>query len=432
MKLSNVVIDVLSRVEGHGSLYLELDPENRSVKRIELKISEGARFFEYAIRGRSIYEAPLIMSRICGICGVSHAVCSAKALENALGINVPREIELIREAMLELNIIDSHLLHISILSIPDYYGVRTFLELPLNVKGKVINIIKLRNYVGKALDMLSGERIHPRNIIPGGFTKLPSKERIAAVARELNSFVKDLESFIELIIDRMLIEFKRPSHYASLYSGNDYSVISNKISIDSSYVIDKNEYDKYFVEKSPPYSTSKKVLLQGSKNFMVGALSRINTNRHFMVDEAKYLLRKINATIPSTNPYLIPLAQLIETLHMLCRATDILSEVQTKTPRVQVKLPERESCGIGLVEAPRGVLYHSYVVNKEGRITFSNVITPTAQNTADIENSVKIYVEEMLNKSITDKEIIKRESEKIVRCYDPCISCSVHAIVLKR
>ena len=432
MKLSNVVIDVLSRVEGHGSLYLELNPENRSVKRVELKISEGARFFEYAIRGRSIYEAPLIMSRICGICGVSHAICSAKALENALGINLPKEIELMREAMLELNIIDSHLLHVSILSIPDYYGVKTFLELPSNVKEKVINIIKLRNYIGKVLDILSGERIHPRNIIPGGFTKLPSKEKITIVAKELNSYIKDLESFIELVIDKMLIEFKRPGHYVSLYSGNDYSVISDKISIDSNYVVNKDEYDKYFIEESPSYSTSKKVLFRGSENFMVGALSRMNTNKSFMVDEAKYLLRKINTAIPSTNPYLIPLAQLIETLHMICRVIDILSEVYIKTPRVQIKLPEKESHGIGLVEAPRGTLYHSYTVDKEGRITFSNVITPTAQNTADIENSIKMYIEKKINKPITDKEYIKKECEKIIRCYDPCISCSVHAVILKK
>lgn len=432
MGLSNVVIDVLSRVEGHGSLYLEIDPESRNIKRIELKISEGARFFEYAIRGRSIYEAPLIMSRICGICGVSHAICSAKALEDALGIDIPKEIELMREAMLELNIIDSHLLHISILSIPDYYGVKTFLELPLDIKEKIINIIRLRDYVGKILDILSGERIHPRNIIPGGFTKLPSRKRIAKVARQLSSYIKDLESFIELVIDRMLIKFKRLGHYASLYSGNNYSVISDKISIDSSNVINKNEYNKYFVEKSPPYSTSKKVLLQGSKNFMVGALSRVNTNKHFMIDEAKYLLKKINIATPSTNPYLIPVAQLIETLHMMHRIIDILSEVQIKTPKVQIKLPKKESYGIGLVEAPRGILYHSYIVNKEGKITFSNVITPTAQNTADIEDSVKVYIEEMFSKSITDKEFIKREIEKIVRCYDPCISCSVHAIILKK
>ncbi len=422
-------IPVISRVEGHGSLVVEVNIKERRVGRVEFKVTEGARMFEAMFIGRRIEEVPTIASRICGICGPVHAICAAKAIEEAIGIEneIPDHINALREIIAGLNVIESHLLHVLVLSLPDFLGYNSILELPQEIKDKVFRVLKIRELVGKCLDLLCGERVHPKNIIPGGFTKLPSKMLLIDLVNKLEREYVRLKEFIEFLGNKMVKEFPRSTHYVALYADNDYPITYGDLMLDSLFKIPHYAFRKYFSEIVVPYSTSKKSLVYGTEGYMVGALARINTNMKFLVSEVKEIIKDLEIKIPSTNPYLIPLSQLLEALHLIMKIRNLAEEVRMEPHKVTYRV--RHGIGSYIVEAPRGVLYHHYVIDSEGKILSADVVTPTAQNAADIENSIKMILLNELQR-VVDVDKLKRMCEDIVRCYDPCISCSVHLTVI--
>ena len=421
-----IEIPVLARVEGHGSLLVEVNVKDKQVNRVEFRINEGARMFEAMLIGRKAEEVPMIASRICGICGPVHAICAARSLEEAMGVEVPDNINTVREIIAELNIVESHLLHVLVLSLPDFLGYNSILELPSDLKSKVFEALRTRELIGKCLDLLCGERVHPKNIIPGGFSKLPTKSDLMNLTSKLEKEAKKIRELIELIGDKMIIEFNRSSHYVALHDGKSYPITYGDLMLDSLLQIPHYAFKKYFSEIVVPYSTSKKSLIYGMESYMVGALARVNTNLKFLDPEAKELIEKLGVKTPTTNPYLIPLAQLIESLHLIKNITRLVDEARLTPHRIQYK--PRHGMGSYIVEAPRGILYHHYVVDSEGKVLYADIITPTAQNMADVEDSIKtIIFHEIQREKNMDR--LKRLCENIVRCYDPCISCSVHLII---
>ncbi len=423
--MKDISIPVVARVEGHGGVYVSLD-ENNNVKQVEFRIFEGSRFFEAFLIGKRIEYVPSISSRICGICGPVHAVSSVKAIEDALGIELPENVKFLRKMVVVLNTIESNLLHIVALSLPDYYNVNSLIELPSNIKSKALKVLRLREYIGKLLDILCANRIHVRNIVPGGFTKLPLKDKVNAILREVQEYTKTLYDFTDEVLEKMLIDYERQSHYVALYNGREYALEDGDLKVDSVLQIPVHAYRKYFTETTINYSTAKKSLIYGVENYMVGALARLNTNTRFIRDHVKDLIRKYNIKIPSTNPFLIPVAQLLESISLIDDVLEQMPAAKYHPTRTDYSI--KRGIGVGIVEAPRGILYHCYVVGSNGRLQAVDVVTPTAQNVADIEDSIIRIVS--ANKNLDEKHV-KRLIENIVRTYDPCISCSVHIVYKK-
>jgi len=423
----------LPRVEGHGKIYVEIDRESKRVLRVNLGIVEGSRFFEVFLKGRNIIEVPQIASRICGLCGVSHAVCSAIALENALGLDIPESVRRLREVIMALNTIESHLIHVGVLSFPDYFNVKTFLELPELVRNSVIKLIKLRTLVGKLLELLTGDRIHPRNIVPGGFTYLPSRNKVLPYLDELSKYIDVLYNLFEVLRERIkLPSMERVGHYAALFTGNDYPLHTGSLIVDSKFLIPHKDFKNYFIESVVQYSTAKRSLLFGKESYMVGALARLNTNYLYLAKPAKELLNELGLNLPSLNPYLIPIAQAIEIVHFLDYIIRELKELELTGMKVCPTIGQvRRGIGVGIVEAPRGILYHMYEIDGDGKVRYADIVTPTAQNFADIEESIKYLLPKLLRSNLLVPDNLKYEIEKLVRCYDPCISCSVHVIFMK-
>ncbi len=423
--MKEVTVPVVARVEGHGGVYVSLD-ENNNVKKVEFRVFEGSRFFEAFLIGKRIEHVPAISSRICGICGPVHSVSSVKAIEDALGIELPENVKFLRKMVVVLNTIESNLLHVVALSLPDYYNVDSLIELPSEVKVKALGVLQLKERIGKLLDILCANRIHVRNIVPGGFTKLPSKDKVNTVLREMEEYTKTLYELAEEVLEKMIIEYERQSHYVALYNGEEYALEDGDLKVDSVLQIPVHAYRKYFTETTINYSTAKKSLIYGTENYMVGALARLNTNKEFLRDNARDIMKKYGIKTPSTNPFLIPVAQLIESMSLL---DDVLEQMPSaKYHPTKTDYSIRRGIGVGIVEAPRGILYHCYVVGSNGRLQAVDVVTPTAQNLADIEDSITRIVSS--NKNLDEKHV-KRLIENIVRTYDPCISCSVHVVYKK-
>jgi len=425
--LEEVRISEVARVEGHGGVYVEIDREAGEVKRVELRIFEGSRLFEAAATGRGIEELPMVMSRICGICGPAHAVCAAKAIEAALGAHVPSNVKDLREAVVALNTVESHLLHVVLLSLPDFLGARSFIELMPAHRETLMTALRIREAVGRALDLLCGERVHARNIVPGGFAGLPSKEAALKCAAELREAAKSLERIAEELAGPLSVALGgcESEHYAALSTGVDYSLTRGDVVIDGRVRVPEASFRSFFVEVVVPYSTSKKGLLHTMESYMVGALARLNVNEGYLSASSKELLKVSGVSLPSRNPYLIPLAQLAECLTLLERAAEALETAPLKPGRVRVR--PKAGVGVGVIEAPRGLLYHYYAVSEAGLVVSADVSTPTAQNVADMERNIKRLVERLLADGVS-REVMERECAKLVRCYDPCISCSVHIV----
>ena len=199
--------------------------------------------------------------------------------------------------------------------------------------------------------------------------------------------------------------------------------------VDSRLVIPKREFRRHFIEFVVPYSTSKRYLMYGRDPYMMGSLARLNTNHEYTDSRIRGLLEYLGVKLPSCNPFMIPLAQLIEVVILATRAIELLHEA--KPTRVRTKLRLKAGMGECLIEVPRGLLYHKYGINEHGRVTEVDIITPTVQNKADIEESVRTTLTTIMKmkENLSTKDL-KELCEFVVRCYDPCISCSVHLVTL--
>jgi len=220
-------IEEIPRIEGHGGVEVHITDDG-DVK-VLFKVTEGIRLFESFIKGSDVSEIPLLTSRICGLCGVAHTIASAKALSNALEIDLPDNIIMIRRLLLELNTIDSHLIHIIFLSLPDIVGSRSFLEFPPIIKQHVLELIRIRDLVRRIIKVLIGNSVHGRNIVPWGFTWLPSRKELEHYNEQLEKSIDYMVNFAHIISEvmeengiRSKLYIDRKANYMSLYNEKHY------------------------------------------------------------------------------------------------------------------------------------------------------------------------------------------------------------------
>ncbi len=422
-------IEEVERIEGHAGVRVVIEGSNVIT---EFRVFEGARLFEDFLIGRKVDEIPKLASRICGICGITHSVAASKALDKALGIELSDNIRLVRELLLNLNVIESHLLHVIFLSLPDIYSVRSFIELPRDAFKESLKVINLREYIGKLIKTFIGDRVHGKSFTVGGFTYLPPKEVVNDFKDELVKGYELLKEFIDSIMDRYRewierILISKYKHYVALRGSKGYSLYEGDVVIDNNKVVKEDELSNEIRETSVSYSTAKRVYLSNGEPFMVGALARILVNEPKVPKELVEVINEVRHSSNYAEPCLIPLAQLIESAYLLLKSSEILDDYENK-PLISDHRAKVGGAGVAIIEAPRGILLHEYVVSN-GIVRRSNIITPTAFFAADIEDSIKHYTLNELSNSVTLSDLESKISE-IVRCYDPCVSCSVHVVKL--
>ncbi|CAK0752015.1 sulfhydrogenase subunit alpha [Gammaproteobacteria bacterium] len=435
-KSVNIKVDYVTRLEGHGNIVVNV--KKGKLETCRLDIIESPRFFEAMLRGRSVFEAQHITSRICGICSCGHTLASIAAAEDAMGITPSMQTVKLRKLLMHFEMLDSHLLHIYLLVAPDLLGVKSFVPL-IETHNKVVRrALRMKKNCNDACDILVGRHVHPISAIVGGFTKLPRPKDLDAMLGLLTDLRPDMESTVDLAATLKFPEFERDTEYVGLVSDDsEYPFIFGDIGSTDGKRFPKKEYRSVTNEFIVPHSSAKHTRLSRD-SYAVGALARFNLNFDKLHPHAKQVAAAIGLKPKCINPYLNTAAQLIESIHCLEEAIAIVENLKSCGVEYdeeivvglneQSKIPVRAGNGVGAVEVPRGVLFHNYEVDEQGIIQHANCIIPTSQNLNNIEKDMEELVTQILFKS---EEEITFALEMLVRSYDPCISCSTHLLDVK-
>lgn len=415
-----IKLDHLTKIEGHASLILKIN--KGKVERCDLSSIEGSRYFEGLVKGRLFHEAPEITSRICGICSCAHTLCSIFAMEHALNIQ-PSELTIqLRKLLNWGERIRSHTTHLYFLSLPDFLGYESALAMMPKYKEEIKQALKLMKLGNKMVSIIGGRDLHPVSAQIGGFLKYPTKESLL----ELQKLLKESRALaiktIQIFSKVKYPKYERAISCFSIFNKKEYGMFSGVI---RTHLKDykKDNYQKYIEEYHEKDSTANFVVKEG-RSYRVGALSRINNNLQLLHKDTKEYSRLLK--LPSHNPFMNNFAQALEILHAIEECEQILENLELKEEK-QKQAELINGHGIATIEVPRGTLWHEYKI-KNKKITYCNIITPTAQNLRSMEEDIKEFLPSIIN---TSKENIINEVEKLIRAYDPCFSCSTHFLDIK-
>lgn len=424
-----IEIDVhdVTRVEGHGNIAVRVcDGE---LTRVALEIVESPRFFEAFLRGRPWHEAPHITCRVCGICSVGHTTASVKAVEAATGIEPTQQTLLLRRLILNAEHLQSHVLHLYFLAIPDFLGVGSVIPLAGSHPEVVKQALRLKRLANDVCAAIAGRHIHPVAYQVGGFTHVPSAADLRGLRDRLLPALGELEQFAELYATLPVPEVTVETEYVALrgrkageYALYDGSIVSTSDPDPTA----PDDYRERIIEEAVPHSTAKHCHSRYSNSYAVGALARFNNNADGLHPRAARVAAQLGLRPICSNPYHNNTAQLIESIHVIEDSLLLIDELLERGPRHESLVrPERFGHGVGITEVPRGLLVHDYQLDRHGRIAAANLIIPTGQNLANIENDMRSLVPPLLAGGASPAEVTQR-LEMLVRAYDPCISCSTH------
>jgi len=419
-----ITVEVLTRVEGHGAI--EVVEENGKY-RAKVKIFEGPRFYEYLVVGQGFVNIPRIVSRICGICYVSHRTASARAIEDAFGVELPAELEALRKLVNVGAFFESHGLHIYFLALPDYFGYNSLLEMVHDYPNLVDRGFKIKNTGVEIMKLIAGKNFHGENIVAGGFATLPSKDELKRIKELLEEVKEDTVETLYLVdrLNHPSLEVVR-EYQMSIYNPEGWDFYSDELILkgeNEETIFTKKEYEIFVEEEPVEYSTAKQSRVKG-KPVLLGPLARVNIYREKLSEETQKLLTERKVRFPSTNPFHQNVARAIELVEIREQAIKLIEDLLGDYPKIaHVEVKPRKGRGFGVVEAPRGTLYHTYEFDENGYCTNANIITPTAVLQTSMERDAQTLVETYSDKSLPEVRFLV---ERLIRSYDPCISCSVH------
>jgi sulfhydrogenase subunit alpha len=414
----------VTRVEGHGNIFVDIS--NGEMKECRLDIVETPRFFEGMLRGRPYKEASHITSRICGICATGHATASLRASENALGVELSEQTQLLRKLTFHGEILDSHVLHVYMLVAPDFLGVGSVIPLASSHPQVVLRALRMKKLAGDICAVVAGRHTHPIAMTVGGFTHFPTVGELKELRGRLVDSRADVDATVELAAQLSWPKFERDTEYISLHKPDEYAFIDGEIKSSDGGQLPARHYKDVTNEYLVPHSSAKFTRHQRS-SYMVGALARFNNNYAQLDPYAKEVAEKLGLKPKVTNPFLNTAAQVVEIAHCTEEAIQVIDQllVMGIRPEKPAAVNLKDCDGVGVCEVPRGMLIHHYWINSDGNLTGANCIIPTNQNLANLEEDMKALVPGILGKPV---EAMQLDLEMLVRAYDPCISCSVHVL----
>lgn len=423
---STIEVEHLTRVEGHANIVV--DVWNGAVQQCVLEIVEAPRYFEAMLPGTPYEQAPRIAARICGICSVTHTIAAIQALEQALGVNTTWQTECLRRLMLCAEMIDSHVLHVYMLVAPDLFGVGSILPLVSDQPDIVNRALHIKQVAGEICAAIGGRHTHPVTMVVGGFTHLPTAERLQDLLRQLDMIRADIDATVDLFSGLELPGFHRETEYIALQQKDSYGHYSGPLTSSDGGWWPVARYKEVVKEFQIAHSTARHAR-HNRQSYMVGALSRFNINYARLHARAKSAAACLNLAPICHNPFTISKAQVVEIVHFYEESIRIANELLQAGVRWEgIAQPARLSGeGVGACEAPRGTLYHHYTVSK-GIIGTANCVIPTGQNLANIEEDMRALTAQIWGCS---KEEMVLMLEMLVRAYDPCISCATHKVEVR-
>jgi NAD-reducing hydrogenase large subunit len=447
-----ILIHPVTRIEGHAKISIWVNDAG-DVESAQFHVTEF-RGFEKICEGRPLHEMPGLMARVCGICPVSHVVASSKAGDALLGVEVPPAAVKQRRLATYAQVLQSHALSFFHLSSPDLLLGMDAEIAKRNVFGVIEQDaafarrgIRLRQFGQRVLELVGGKRIHPGWSVPGGVQTAVT----AAVRDEIAAWVPEALESMAIALDRMKSimdsfreEIEHIGNFPSLFLGTVthdgaleyYDGVIRIVDGEGNTVadgLDPLRYPTYLAEASEEWSFMKfpfyKPLGYPGGQYRVGPLARLNVAKSAGTPRAERELREFkhraNGAVCQSFHY--HLARLIEMLHSVERIEEIVADPELLSEDVRTKaLPNRRE-GIGSCEAPRGTLFHHYFVDADGLVRKANLLIATSQNNLAMNRAVEQTAKHFVLPAQLREGMLNRV-EAAIRCYDPCLSCSTHAI----
>lgn len=450
--MKRITIDHVTRIEGHAKITIQLDDSGK-VSKAQLHVTQ-LRGFEKFTEGRPFYEMPGITSRICGICPVSHALASSKACDAIMAIRIPPAAQRLRELLHCAQYVQSHALSFFYLSAPDLLlgmecdpAIRNIVGLIEKQPERARDGIDLRKFGLQIIEGLAQERVHASWVVPGGvgapltwavrdriLHDLPgamiiAERNLGLFKNALDNFSEEIEHFgtaptmfcgmvdgkgLMRLYDGQL-RFRGPKGeiVADQIAADDYERSIGEATLRESYL-----KAPYFKPKGYPDGI-----------YRVGPLARLNVIEKFGTPEANTELEEFRQRFGNTpqSSFLFHYARLIEIVYALERIHELLDDPRILETHVRARADVNSLEGVGMIEAPRGTLIHHYKVNEYGAITWANLIVATGHNNLALGKSIQEVCEHYIDGDHLSEGALNRVSA-VVRAYDPCLSCSTHAL----
>jgi NAD-reducing hydrogenase large subunit len=451
-KTQTITINPISRLEGHGKVTLRLNADGE-IDDARFHITQ-VRGFEKFCEGRPFEEMAIITQRICGICPVSHQLASAKACDAILGIDIPETARLLRELIHMGQFIQSHALHFFHLASPDLllgWDADPVIRNVVGVIGKFPEIakkgIRLRKFGQEIISALGGKKVHPAFAVPGGvINALSESDRDTLLggfteAYETSRIALDiLKGWMDRNLEEVKIFANFPSLYAGLvdkdgcpdmYDGRMRITDHNRKIIEE---FDPANYLEFIGEHVESWSYLKFPFFKHhgypEGGYRVGPLGRLNVANGMSTPKAEEEWKnfmKISGDGLGGCSLLYHYTRLIELLNCLERAEALLRNDKICSTEIRITSSPANEEGVGVIEAPRGTLIHHYWVDKYGAIRKVNLIVATGHNNIAMNRSIKLVAQEYIHNGEVKEGFLNRV-EGAIRCYDPCLSCSTHAL----
>jgi coenzyme F420-reducing hydrogenase alpha subunit len=418
-----IAVGAIARVEGEGALRVTV--QAGAVRDVELRIFEPPRFFEAFLQGRHYDEVPDIVARICGICPVAYQMSAVHAIEQIFGLRVEGALRELRRLIYCGEWIESHALHVYMLHAPDFLGYESAIAMAKDHASVVTRGLRIKKAGNAIMTLLGGRSVHPVSVKVGGFSRVPRR-------RELDNLKDELlwarDATIETV--RWVAAFDYPEFSpdytcVALRHPDEYPINEGRIVASNGLDIPVGEFERQFTEHQVSYSNALQCTLQGAP-YLVGPLARVNLNRDRLPPSVRQVLADAGVPLPFRNPFHGIIARSVEILYALEESLRLIQQYEPPSvPALPVAV--RSGTGIACTEAPRGILYHRYRVDDEGILREAKIVPPTSQNQGRIEQDLRQFMPRLLNLSNEDASLA---CERVIRCYDPCISCATHFLRL--
>jgi NAD-reducing hydrogenase large subunit len=453
-ELKRIAIDPVTRIEGHGKVTLLLDEKNE-VKQARLHIVEF-RGFERFIQGRPFWELPVVVQRLCGICPVSHHLAAAKAVDRLVGGEIlTPTAEKMRRLMHYGQIVQSHSLHFFHLCSPDLlFGfdadptIRNVIGVIAKHPDLAVQAVMMRKYGQEVIRLTAGKKIHGTGAIPGGINKNLSLEERDFLRKDIDQMLEWSRGAVKIAKDYTIEHLEElkdfgsfPSNHLSivrddgamdLYNGGLRAIDAEGRKIFDH--VDNQKYIDYIAEEVRSWSYMKfpfiKKLGPEEGWYRVGPLARVNNCDFIDTPEAEAARKEFKAVTgdkPNNITMAYHWARMIETLHAAEKIRDLLDDPDLQGEDL-VTTGERRSEAIGILEAPRGTLFHHYRIDENDQVVMANLIVSTTNNNEPMNRAVAGVARDYISGKKEITEGLLNRIEVAIRAYDPCLSCATHAL----
>lgn len=447
-----ILISPVTRIEGHAKISIYVDDEGR-VESAQFHVVEF-RGFEKFCEGRPFYEMPGLMARVCGICPVSHVLASSKAGDAILGVQITPAAKKARRLMNYAQVLQSHALSFFHLSSPDLLlgmdadpAKRHIFGVAAEDEDFARRGIRLRQFGQRVIELLGGKRIHPSWGTPGGVLKALTEDERKEICGWIPEAYKSMEIALDrfkAILDSFEQEVRHIGNFPSLFMGTVdedgymefYDGRLRIMDSEGNIVADGLKpwrYQTFLGEASEEWSYMKfpyyKPMGYPAGMYRVGPLARCNVVHAIgtpLADRELKEFRQRRWTVRNES-FLYHWARLIEMLHCVERIEELMDDPDIVSEHVRVRADRNNEVGIGSCEAPRGTLFHHYEVDENGLVRKANLLIATAQNNLAMNKTVEQAARHFVNARKLEEGMLNRV-EAGIRCYDPCLSCSTHAL----